>query len=87
MNKHIELVEKWLVDNDLVSKEDLEANRNAAFLSAAYAVDVAAFIGESTVAFLSSAYAAADAAFTGTAATAAYWVAKYYKSVKEQDNE
>ena len=70
MNKHIELVEKWLVDNDSVSKEELEANRNAAFLSAAYAVDVAAFIGASTVAFLSAAYAATDAAHNATAASA-----------------
>ena len=30
MNKHIELVEKWLADNDSVSKEELIANRNAA---------------------------------------------------------
>jgi len=87
MNKHIELVEKWLADPSSVSHFELVANRNAAFLSAAYAIDVAAFIGDSTVAFLSAAYAAADAACTGTAATAAYWVAEYFKSVKEQDNE
>ena len=30
MNKHIELVEKWLADNDSVSEEELKANRNAA---------------------------------------------------------
>ena len=87
-NKHIELVENWLADNGSVSKEALGDNRKDAFLAAAYAVDVAAIIGDSTVALLSAAYAAADAAFTGTAATAAYWVTKYYKLVKkEQDNE
>ena len=99
-NRHIELVENWLADNGSVSKEELENNRKDAFLAAAYAVDVAAIIGDSTVALLSAAYAAADAAHNATAASAAahaahafaadaaYWVAEYYKLVKkEQDNE
>jgi len=35
MNKHIELVEKWLADKNSVSLEELEASRDAA--NAAYA--------------------------------------------------
>ena len=30
MNKHIELVEKWLADNDSVSQAELKANNHAA---------------------------------------------------------
>lgn len=30
MNKHIELVEKWLADPDSVTKEQLKANRDSA---------------------------------------------------------
>ncbi len=39
MNKHIELVEKWLNDNNSVSLEELKANRDAAnaAVAAAYA--------------------------------------------------
>ena len=47
MNKHIELVKKWLADKDSVSQEELEANSKAAAdvsdyaANAAYAADVA----------------------------------------------
>ena len=30
MSKHIKLVEKWLANNESVSKEELKANKNAA---------------------------------------------------------
>ncbi len=46
MNKHIELVKKWLSDKDSVSSEELKANSNAAYAAyaaAAYAADAAAF--------------------------------------------
>jgi len=41
MNKHIELVKKWLADNDSVTQQELDDNRDAA---AAYyaAADVVA---------------------------------------------
>ena len=48
MNKHIELVKKWLADKDSVSQEELEANSKAAAdvsdyaANAANAADVAA---------------------------------------------
>lgn len=41
MNIHIELVKKWLADNDSVSQEELKDNRVAAYAAAAaaYAAD------------------------------------------------
>ena len=68
MNIHIELVKKWLADNDSVSQEELKDNRDAAYAAAddaAYAADAA---------YDAAAYAA-DAA--------AYWV-KRYEELKEQ---
>tara|TARA_R110002072_G_scaffold152445_1_gene302097 strand:+ start:5416 stop:5580 length:165 start_codon:yes stop_codon:yes gene_type:complete len=44
MNKHIELVKKWLDDNDSVSQEELENNRSAASAAAFYAADVAHWV-------------------------------------------
>jgi len=70
MNKHIELVKKWLKDKDAVSLEELQANKkaatayDAAYAEAAEAADVAG-----------AAYYAADAA--ADAAKAAYWVKRY----------
>jgi len=69
MNIHIELVKKWLADNDSVSQEELKDNRAAAY-AAAYSADAA------------YAYAyAADAAYS---ADAAYWVKRYDK-LKEKE--
>ena len=39
MNIHIELVKKWLADNDSVSQEELKDNR-----AAAYAADAAYWV-------------------------------------------
>ena len=83
MNEHIELVKKWLADNDSVSQEELKDNRiaadaaydaaDAAYTANAYAADAAA----------AAAYAAyADAAYA--AAAAANWV-KRYDELKEQE--
>ena len=66
MNKHIELVKKWLKDKDAVSLEELEANKEGANTS--YAAYKAAY------------YAAAKAAYGS--ANAAYWVNKYEKLTK-----
>ena len=44
MNKHIELVKKWLADNDSVTQQELEDNRvasNAAYAAAATAATAA----------------------------------------------
>ena len=43
MNKHIELVKKWLDDPDSVTKEKLNANANAAYAAAAFNADNAAY--------------------------------------------
>jgi hypothetical protein len=73
MNKHIELVKKWLADPSSVTQEELKANADAA--AAAY--DAAAFY----------AAAAADAAYySAVGDTAAYWVKKY-KDLEQQDDE
>ena len=51
MNKHIELVKKWLADPESVTRQELEDNRDAAW--AAYADD----------AYAVHAYDAANAAY------------------------
>jgi hypothetical protein len=91
MNKHIELVKKWLADNDSVSQEQLKDNCAAAD-AAAYDVYVAANSTNSA----NAAYAAADAAYeaydaansaaaaANTAKAAAYCV-KRYEEIKEQE--
>ena len=76
MNIHIELVKKWLADNDSVSQEELKDNRAAAYdaYDAAYAAYDAA----------DAAYAAYDAYDAAYAAAAAYWVKRYDK-LKEKE--
>ena len=68
MNKHIELVKKWLSDRDSVTLEELKANKDAAY--AAYGVD-----GVANAAY----YVAANAAFDATYYAAVHAVnAAYY---------
>jgi len=75
MNKHIELVKKWLADKDSVSKEELKANRDAAYAAATAEFADAEF----------AAYAAAyDAVAYDAAYDAAYWVARYEELIDEQ---
>jgi hypothetical protein len=69
MNKHVELVKKWLADPSSVTLEELKANAEAA--AAAYDAEDAAF------------YAAADAA-AADAAAAADWV-KRYEDLEQED--
>ena len=73
MNKHIELVKKWLADKDSVSKEELKAN--------VYTVDVALYAAQAAANAAYYAYAAAYAAhaadYAADAADAEYWVNKY----------
>ena len=45
MNKHIELVKKWLADKDSVSQEELQSNSDAAY-AAAYVADAAAYAAD-----------------------------------------
>ena len=62
MNKHIELVKKWLDDPNSVTKKELNEN-SAAAEAAAFAADAA-----------DAAYYTADAS---EADSAAYWIKKY----------
>jgi len=76
MNKHIELVKRWLADNDSVTSAELQDSRTAldAALDAAYAVaDAAARASADAAAYvaLDAAYAAADAAVRAAAAARA----------------
>jgi hypothetical protein len=84
MNKHIELVKKWLADNDSVTQQELEDNADAAdcaydaaYDDADYAADVAAANAANAAytAYAAAYYAAAGAAVY--AASAEYWVKRY----------
>ena len=60
MNKHIELVKKWLADPESVSLEELEANKDAAWAAWDVGYDWAAAATKAT----SAAYwAATDAVY------------------------
>jgi hypothetical protein len=79
MNKHIELVKKWLADPESVSLEELEANREAAWDNwAAAAEAVKAAI---------AAEAAVKAAYRGgvKANKATYWRNQAIKYVKQYE--
>tara|TARA_R110002020_G_scaffold210667_2_gene416857 strand:+ start:192 stop:692 length:501 start_codon:yes stop_codon:yes gene_type:complete len=78
MNKHIQLVEKWLNDKDSVTQEELEQNKKDA--------DAAAFAADADDAYFAANYAANYAAYYATddAADAEYWVKKYYKLTGEK---
>ncbi len=66
MNKHIELVKKWLSDKDSVSVEELEANADAAANAAKAAANAAE----------------AAALYAANAADTAYWVKRYEELTK-----
>ena len=70
MNKHIELVKKWLADKDSVSKEELIENADAA-----NAAD-AAYAANANYANYAN-YAAANAAANASYDAAEYWVSQY----------
>ena len=75
MNKHIELVKKWLANKDSVSLEQLAASKVAAAQAADDASYAAAY----------SAYCAIKAAAQADAAAddAAYWVKRYEELTNE----
>jgi hypothetical protein len=83
MNKHIELIKKWLAEPASVSLEELEANREAAWADwdAVYGSDWAD--AETVYEAAEAAYAAFEAA---EAAEAAYWrnlAIKYIEKYEE----
>jgi len=75
MNKHIELVKKWLADKDSVSLEELEAN-----VDAAYYVAAAADCEAADAAYFAA--AAADAAFLGLGLSVGYCIKRYEELTK-----
>jgi hypothetical protein len=70
MNKHIELVKKWLANPDSVTQQELQGNSDAAWAT------------WSTVAC--AALYAADYAYAGDDVNAEYWVNRY-EELKEKD--
>jgi hypothetical protein len=79
MNKHVELVEKWLSDNNSVSLEELKANAADAAYGADHASYEAAHAAHEAAdsAAYGASYDAAHAAYE-----AAYWVKKYKELTK-----
>jgi len=71
MNKHIELVKKWLADPESVSVEELKANKDDAWAAA----DSTNAWAAKEVVWGASAAAAAAVAAAGAAKAAAYWAA------------
>lgn len=82
MNKHIELVEKWLADNDSVSLDELEANREATHAAAYHAAHAAYGTHAAYAAHAAHAAHAAAYAAHAAAADAAYYVKKYKELTK-----
>ena len=89
MNKHIELVKKWLANPKSVTQQELEDNRNAAWATwstnAFYAaVYYAAFYAAH------AAYYTANTVYADTDSSAAYYVKywiKSYEELKGQEDE
>ena len=86
MNKHIELVKKWLNNPDSVTVEELKANVDAAYAARFYAAAYTAYTVANAAANAAyAAYAAADvasaaadaAAYDDVANAAAYDAAAY----------
>ena len=81
MNKHIELVKKWLKDKSSVTAEELKANADAAYY--AYAAYADAYAAYAAAAY--AAYAAARAA--SDAAESADYAEFYIESYEEIKGE
>ena len=96
MNKHIELVKRWLADNDSVSNEELTKNSVDAMDAWAYAEGYADAGGSARVAadaadlaslasfaaLPAEAAADAEAEVAEAAEAAAYWVKQYEEVTK-----
>jgi hypothetical protein len=70
MNKHILLVMKWLKNPELVSQEELEANKESA-----YTGDAAAY--------RATYFSCCADRFTAVSRNASYWVDEYFKYAGE----
>ena len=82
MNKHIELVKKWLDDPDSVTVDELKVNAYAA--SAASAAYAASAASAASAAYAASDFAAYAAYAAAADAAAAYWVKKYEELTGEK---
>ena len=80
MNKHIELVKKWLADPDSVTEEELKQNRADVADATYWKAADAAYRADADAAAYAAYWAAAS-----SAAYAAYWVERY--EALENDNE
>ena len=78
MNKHIELVKKWLNDPSSVTRDDLLINADDAFA----ALEAAADVDDATYAVIEAVDDAAYAADQADADAAAYWVKRYEELIK-----
>jgi hypothetical protein len=81
MNKHIELVKKWLADPASVKQQELDDNRDAAQCAYYAAVFEAASAAAAYYAYYASVFAAND-----DTAMAELWVRRY-EELKELENE
>ena len=81
MNKHIELVKKWLADNDSVSQTELCDNRNSAY-KAFKAADTNIRSNNYLAASVAADATTAAAAAAAHAACAAFAVKRYEEITK-----
>jgi hypothetical protein len=79
MNKHIELIKKWLADPDSVTQQELDDNYTAT-KAAYYAVDFAVAYAAYATAYT---YSAANSAAASDVDNAKHWV-KRYEELTEQ---
>jgi hypothetical protein len=86
MNKHIELVKKWLADPESVSLEELEDSKEAAYRGGVKAAWAEA-VYEAAYWAVRAAKAAEDATYRATAiaAEATYWRNQAIKYVKQYE--
>jgi uncharacterized protein with PIN domain len=82
MNKHIELVKKWLADPTSVTQQELEDNHDAAYAAYAKAYHSAAASYADAASYAAASYASCAAVCSYTNYTK-HWV-KRYEELKEQ---
>ena len=86
MNEHIEVVKKWLADNDSVSKKELRANRASAnrARSAVYGTPVRpdGDLPKAEAAFTAACSTTSTADFPFPSPAAAAWWVKQYEELE-----
>ena len=85
MNKHIELVKKWLADPTSVTQKELKDNRDDAVATYEAAIAHPAIAANTAVSAANAAYYASHyAAIASYTDAAKYWVEQYEKILKEK---